>query len=113
MAMSRIRLRSRFLVIRLAIAAALTALVILALRYEFLRESKSRAREELQDCARRLSALQPEGPSLLQPSLDTQALWAARVRLLCSCDVAVTRGGGLQFSTLSADRQSELSGKLP
>lgn len=111
--MSRMRLRSRFLVIRLAIAAALTALVILALRYEFLRESKSRAQEELQDCARRLSALQPEGTSLLQPSLETQTLWAARVRLLCSCDVAVTRDRRLQFSTLSADRQSELSGKLP
>jgi len=111
--MSRIRLRSRFLLIRLAIAASLTALVILVLRYEFLSESKNRARQELLDCARRLSALQQEDESLLQPPLEAQTLWAARVRLLCSCDVAVRRDGLWQFSTLSADRQGELSRKLP
>lgn len=110
--MSRMRLRSRFLLLRLAIAAALTASVILVLRYEFLRESTQQAAEELQECAHRAAALRwgEAGPRSSAPGSD--AAWVENLKTLCSCDVAVMRNGDLQASTLGQDRQSELAREL-
>lgn len=80
--MSRIRLRSRFLLVRMVIAAALTAAVILVVRYAFLRETNRQITEELQQCSERLRLFQEQNETLLSQSAEMLASSPAVAALL-------------------------------
>jgi signal transduction histidine kinase len=98
--MNRIGLRSRFLALRLTIAAALTAAVILIVRHEFLRQTNRQIAEELKDCAQRLRVLQHEDEGLRPPTPGAEEAWTEKAKLLCSCEAGILRNGVLAASSL-------------
>ena len=63
--MNKFRLRSRFLIVRLMIAAGLTAAVILIVRYSFGRQADEQISAELQRCRGQIRALQTQSDAML------------------------------------------------
>ena len=89
--MSKFRLRSRFLVVRLLIAAGLTAAVILIVRYSFAKQAVRQISAELAGCRERFQAVQAQNDEMLARALAIVAE-SAEIRKMTSGEPRVSGG---------------------
>jgi len=106
--MRKLRTRSKYLIIKLLIAAGLTTAVIVIARYSIERDAKQEIGTALERCMERVRALQDRGR---QPLGGSAALGATpgEIRQICGCDVAVVKAGAIVASSMSTATEKQLA----
>ncbi len=92
--MRKLRTRSKYLIIKLLIAAALTTAVIVIARYSIERDARQEIGTALGRCMQGVRALQDRGLRPLGGSAEPRAT-PGEIRQICGCDVAVVKAGAL------------------
>ena len=101
--MSKFGLRSRFLAVRLLIAAALTIAVILVVRFSFALRAEHEMKADLAACRERSAALGYwTGDKTISPGGGWDKQAAANLGKICGCEIAIIGANGVLASTLDA-----------
>src|SRR5258706_3888632 len=106
--MRKLRTRSKYLIIKLLIAAALTTAVIVIARYSIERDARQEIGTALGRCMQRVRALQDRGLRPLGGSAEPRAT-PGEIRQICGCDVAVVKAGALVASSLSTATEKQFA----
>jgi signal transduction histidine kinase len=110
--MRKLRTRSKYLIIKLLIAAGLTTSVIVIARYSIERDAKQEIGTALGRCMERVRTLQDRGLQPLGGSATPRAT-PGEIRQICGCDVAIVKAGALVASSLSTATEKQLAGVIP
>jgi signal transduction histidine kinase len=119
--MNKFRLRSRFLVVRLLIAAGLTAAVILIVRYSFGRRARQQISAQLEGCRDRFQAFQAQNEAMLARtsailarSAELRKLTAEQPRAAGKDALsAIAREAGADFLMLADEKGAVWATDLP
>src|ERR1051325_7725453 len=121
--MSKLRIRLKFLIVRLSIAAGLTVVVILIVRHSFAARADQEIDHELRQCTERLRAFVaqedelPTGTAKVEVgspelSLLRDKQWVAKMSALFDCDFALTSNERVWTSSLNAHKQGKLAEQI-